>query len=606
MRHIYIIKKNHFSAASNKLWKCNDGSIIELAQVCNGEVDCLDSTDEASILCKHYVCGLGYFQCPKGECVKNETSCRKTMKKEEEIYYIADQLSSCKIMKAPINGFVQYLYSPGVYLKENEIVPNLVKVQFTCVGNHRIVGTDTIACRNGTWDGGTPECHLFCPLIATNVRFSANCILNSKNVNCTKLAEAGTVATITCKYGYTNVNKAMQQTICGTDGRWEPESLPCTHICGELADPASSAFVRSNTNILQAPWHVSVYKRLTFDHPFEPICGGTIVSARVVISAAHCFWNEKKVDIADEDNPLFQIKTGKSYPEYDDEKETTQSQSFSVDDLKIFSNFYGLRNNLIQDVITVILNASIVFNLYTSPICIDYQSFREDQFVSPGLIGHMATWCLNNSILKVSEISVITREDCKNNSPKELIDFITNDKFCARRSFSNDIGSCQDSSGTGLVFPIENDGKIKYFLRGIATESPANISCDLRNHLTFENVAYFASNIHANDIKYNPIETFINTESTKVTRTILNECKITEIPQNGIVAYLVDDISLPSIGLKLGYNVRNYYLLEYICNENYSLKGKRTNACLNGIWANRAPVCSLDQGQLYIFCIQKY
>ena len=42
-------------------------------------------------------------------------------------------------------------------------------------------------------------------------------------------------------------------------------------------------FVGKVTNVTEVPWHVAIYQN------GEQICGGTIVSERVVISAAHCF-----------------------------------------------------------------------------------------------------------------------------------------------------------------------------------------------------------------------------------------------------------------------------------------------------------------------------
>ena len=42
-------------------------------------------------------------------------------------------------------------------------------------------------------------------------------------------------------------------------------------------------FVGKETNVTEVPWHVGIYLNDT------QICGGTIVSERVVISAAHCF-----------------------------------------------------------------------------------------------------------------------------------------------------------------------------------------------------------------------------------------------------------------------------------------------------------------------------
>lgn len=38
-----------------------------------------------------------------------------------------------------------------------------------------------------------------------------------------------------------------------------------------------------------SPWHLAIYQNQT--NTFEQICGGTIISAVAVLSAAHCFWD---------------------------------------------------------------------------------------------------------------------------------------------------------------------------------------------------------------------------------------------------------------------------------------------------------------------------
>ena len=49
------------------------------------------------------------------------------------------------------------------------------------------------------------------------------------------------------------------------------------------------------------PWHVVIYKNSS------QICGGTIVSERVVITAAHCFANETQ----NMDYEIFKVAAGK-------------------------------------------------------------------------------------------------------------------------------------------------------------------------------------------------------------------------------------------------------------------------------------------------------
>lgn len=129
------------------------------------ETDCTDSTDEATFFCKNNMCDSGFFRCSYGACVKNETSCGRSTKtdaktdKEAQVAEIARvtqaTASSCRITRLPKNGFVQYLYLylPGVHLKLDDQVLNLVKIKYTCKQNHRIVGNETNVCRNGMLDG---------------------------------------------------------------------------------------------------------------------------------------------------------------------------------------------------------------------------------------------------------------------------------------------------------------------------------------------------------------------------------------------------------------------------------------------------------------------
>ena len=80
-------------------------------------------------------------------------------------------------------------------------------------------------------------------------------------------------------------------------------------------------------NVTEAPWHVGIYQN------GEQICGGTIVSERVVISAAHCFSREinfaHTFDVKD-----FQVAAGK-YKRSLNAGETLEKQIRDVVEVKI-------------------------------------------------------------------------------------------------------------------------------------------------------------------------------------------------------------------------------------------------------------------------------
>lgn len=290
------------------------------------------------------------------------------------------------------------------------------------------------------------------------------------------------------------------------------------------------------------------------------------------------------------------------------------TQSHSIYGFEKFVNFYGLRSKFKDDVILIIVDSFIEFNLNTSPICINSQLRGEDAIVSPGLKGHMGVWSQQVSAteaspnFKVGELLVTAREECKNDSTEKQNDFFTSEKFCAKK-LSPEGASCRTNSGNGLVFPVQNNGKIEYFLRGVATKSTANITCASNNYVSFTNVAYFMSDIIETIAKYHPNETFPNTVFDKSAKSISNECRISEIPPNGFASHLggvVSATSQSAVRLEIGQMVRNFQALRYGCDKNYLLKGKRTNICLNGAWANILPVCSMNLGELYFKFSFKY
>ena len=77
----------------------------------------------------------------------------------------------------------------------------------------------------------------------------------------------------------------------------------------------------------QVPWHVGIYKNR------EQICGGTIITERVVVTAAHCF--SMAIDyIHVIDVKSFQVAAGKTWRSLD-ELESPAAQIRDVEEIKI-------------------------------------------------------------------------------------------------------------------------------------------------------------------------------------------------------------------------------------------------------------------------------
>lgn len=477
----------------------------------------------------------------------------------------------CRIVANPRNGFVEPSEALGAHLKVDDLVPDFTTIRFTCNAGHRIVGADTLKCRDGTWDGDIPECVPYCQEVAQRISFTVNCSLKNMNVSCLEPAKVGTVATVACRYGFESVS-AVQKSTCGTDGRWTPEPSQCTQICGERG-------VHANV-----PWHTIIYKRATIDDPYEQICGGTIINPGLIVTSAHCFWNET-LDGTD-DYSLFKIKTGSSLREYESPVEKENVQYFSI-----YSMFLlWLDRNLAHQngVFLIITTKFIYFNPYTLPICYDYEQPDERSFVSPGLKGLLSHWVVHqnqSSSLRTTELSVIGREKCKNGTRKEFQKFITADKFCAERVSPPAVAVCPSDIGSGLVFPIETNGRTKYFLRGIFNTKTSNGSCFRIPFTPFTNVGYASESLKQENKLFMSSETFTYNDSA--VSGYSQSCTVTYIPENGFASPLYSLTTRRTLG---AYEQHNGTLV-FGCIDNYTLKGDQTNDCLDGSWTNDTPEC---------------
>lgn len=198
-------------------------------------------------------------------------------------------LGSCRADNIPVNGDAYYQYDRNKKVSYGEIVENFVSVNYSCIENHYLIGNGTNICIGGRWQSPTPQCKPRCSTTEIQgVTISANCfsIVNNtqKSTSCVRPVEPGTIAYVSCQRGYEKTGP--QQTLtCQSNGRWNPQPQKCTQICGEINEGAAYVVGGSTTNVSRVPWHVGVYKKNSYDGKFQQICGGTIITSRVIISA---------------------------------------------------------------------------------------------------------------------------------------------------------------------------------------------------------------------------------------------------------------------------------------------------------------------------------
>ncbi|KOB63315.1 Hemolymph protein 14, partial [Operophtera brumata] len=166
----------------------------------------------------------------------------------------------------------------------------------------------------------------------------------------------------------------------------------------------------------QLPWHAGVYRRTVT--PYQQICGGSLVSNNVVISASQ-----------------FAVAVGKLYRPWDNPVDQAQKSDVKV--IHLPERYQGAGAHDQDDIAVLVVAREFQFNTYVRPVCLDFNYHFEVQQLYPGNHGKVAGWGLTaangnvSSVLQVVDLPYVDIRTCINNSPPEFGEYITSDKICA-------------------------------------------------------------------------------------------------------------------------------------------------------------------------------
>ncbi|XP_069683971.1 serine protease gd-like [Periplaneta americana] len=279
-----------------------------------------------------------------------------------------------------------------------------------------------------------------------------------------------------------------------------PPNIPPTRAPERPREPAGNAgsqcgvpvertnpliFYGKDTKRGQWPWHAALYEFRTFDLVY--ICGGTFVSTRTVITAAHCV-----------------TRLGKTLNESDlvvylgryDLRNRKEEGSQEKEVKKVFVNPSFNTTNLEADIALLILSSTVEYTLYVRPACI-WNQRNTDLSQIIGNEGVVVGWGLDEAgqtrnKLKMVKMPVVNTTTCIWSNPTFFSQFATRTSFCA--GFRNGSSVCNGDSGGGMLFPqAQRDGTVVWQLRGIVSNSRPNDNdnkvCDTNNYIVFQDIA---------------------------------------------------------------------------------------------------------------------
>lgn len=496
---------------------------------CDGFPDCDDGTDETITECSLIECEPFTFRCAYGACVAGDARCDgnsqcrdgsdelapectfsrpaatpiplvpTTQPPNVPVFYnnkttterprpnapVNPKLPSsgkkCKLPPQPVNGFYSSfsweLGSDDIRNQDTE-VPSGISLQFGCNTGFGVRGKSDVVCRFGQWFPEIPFCSDQCePLYSRKLHII--CFTpRGELTRCDKPLPSNSTATFFCNPStYMKIKEPEYKRINCRNGLWDRPLVDdfCHAECGRpvsnLAQPAVAN--GKQTEYGEFPWHAGIYEFNSTNSSYDQICGGTLISHKVVVSAAHCFSEEIKElrRIYIKDFSTIKIGLGKYYRTLNSSDDDL-AQIVDVEKIEFSPQYQGDISLYADDIAFITLKTEVEYTRTVRPVCIDVgkDSFEEDQLIK-GAMGKVVGWGLTiqqefSETLILAEMPFVPRDECITKITNTLLRFVSRDKICAGDRDSK-VSVCPGDSGGGLVF--EEPKSKAYYLRGVVS-----------------------------------------------------------------------------------------------------------------------------------------
>ncbi|EDW24614.1 GL23300 [Drosophila persimilis] len=258
----------------------------------------------------------------------------------------------------------------------------------------------------------------------------------------------------------------------GVCGREKPVSTPLIHF-GQVVERG------------QLPWMVALFERVGNEYNF--LCGGTLISALTVLSAAHCFrFGTRNLPASRTAVSLGRTTLDLLTPGVGARRAVAELVIHEQYNPSIYTD---------ADLAALRLSEPVDIGDYIRPICLWNDNYLLD--LPSGHKSYVAGWGedergnRNSRIAKMTDTDIITQPECRGNLTSENVRFVTSRTICA--SNREGAGPCNGDSGGGLMLQ-ESD---IWLLRGVVSAGQRlSNRCDLSQPVIYTDLARHIEWLH--------------------------------------------------------------------------------------------------------------
>ncbi|XP_016659042.1 uncharacterized protein LOC100166859 isoform X3 [Acyrthosiphon pisum] len=404
-----------------------------------------------------------------------------------------------------VEGVVYSYEDSNEILPHGTLIDNHLNINENCeVGYHKAYPSRFRFCQGkGKWLTNSEKlCFKMCPPLESD-SLDIKCSHNGKYANCSNLSIPDTIARLSCKSTHSAPNgkdESPLQLICQSNGMWNKPLYTCNPNCGRVYIEIK-LLINNGTKALvgTAPWNVGIYRFDKKKSNHDLICGGSIISPNLVVSAAHCFWNQgmlsNTISISD---GLYKIAVGK----YDRNFSIIDNEFTKIINVKIVyltEGYNGHTGSYFEDIAVILLEKRVPFSDGVTPVCIDWNGeYKEENGDHGKIVGWGKTENASSSpILLEASLPYIDRSTCRGMYKNEFERYVTVDKFCAGSALGQGVGS--GDSGAGLCF-LHSDS---YYLTGVVSSKDTDKNYSIA---TFTEIKYHIEWIRGLFDRYNKVK----------------------------------------------------------------------------------------------------